>query len=298
MCVHGLTNWLAQCWVLGQLLETQACSFLTASSALPGWQGWPAAGYLVMLPLFNLPLGALQLLDQCVLGENSCEPRCPPSPPPRLLYSGSGLPLPARSAFRSALPALPLLARPPHPQPRLLLFSLTPLHSPPHSPPRPAPQPRPLPTKLSHPNHSRSPGSTHTFTHTAPFRQRRPSGQHCPSRPATHSTFSSRAAMRSLRWSCRRSFDSLSSRSTVSDSRLPWSSFIFSRWRTCITRPPCTKPPQGHLTAIPGSHSFLLWFQPSHLSPSYPPGAPVCSFPDHLLPPLCGSVSVPSQVLP
>lgn len=105
MCVHGLTNWLAQCWVLGQLLETQACPFLTASPALPGWQGWPAAGYLVLLPLFNLPLGALQLLDQCVLGENSCEPRCPPSPPPRLLYSGSGLPLPARSINHIPEPA-------------------------------------------------------------------------------------------------------------------------------------------------------------------------------------------------
>ena len=115
MCVHGLTNWLAQCWVSGQLLETQSCSFLTASSALPGWQGWPAAGYLVMVLLFNLPLGALQLLDQCVLGENSCEPR---SPLP--LHPGSSTPaqaFPFQQDLPSGLLSQPYLSLPDHPTP-------------------------------------------------------------------------------------------------------------------------------------------------------------------------------------
>lgn len=42
-------------------------------------------------------------------------------------------------------------------------------------------------------------------------------------------TLSSRAAMRSFRWSCSLSLDSVSRRSTVSDRRLLCSSFIFSR---------------------------------------------------------------------
>ena len=107
-CVHGLTNWLAQCWVSEQLHETQVCSFHTASSALPGWQDWPATGYLVMVLLFNLPLGGLQLLDQRVLGENSCEPRSLPLPAltPTPAQATPSLPAPA---------ALSLLSSPPSP---------------------------------------------------------------------------------------------------------------------------------------------------------------------------------------
>lgn len=80
----------------------------------------------------------------------------------------------------------------------------------------------PPPHTNSSQSHSSSPlGSTHA--HPA----------HCAH--PSFLTFSSRAAIRSLRWSCRRSLDSLSNRSTVSDSRLLWSSFIFSRWRTCTS---------------------------------------------------------------
>ena len=137
-CVHGLTNWLAQCWVSEQLHETQVCSFHTASSALPGWQDWPATGYLVMVLLFNLPLGGLQLLDQRVLGENSCEPRSLPLPAltPTPAQATPSLPAPA---------ALSLLSSPPSPCPQLL-FHFTPVHS-------PLPQPSP----------THSPGSPHAF---------------------------------------------------------------------------------------------------------------------------------------
>lgn len=37
-------------------------------------QGWPAAGYLVVVQLFYVMLRALQLLDQRVLKVSSCEP--------------------------------------------------------------------------------------------------------------------------------------------------------------------------------------------------------------------------------
>lgn len=68
-------------------------------------------------------------------------------------------------------------------------------------------------------------------------------------------TFSSKAAMRSLRWSCRRSLDSLNSRSTVSDSRLLWSSFIFSRWRTYTEAQ--FAPDPTHSSSSPTGSPFL-----------------------------------------
>lgn len=72
--------------------------------------------------------------------------------------------------------------------------------------------------------------------------------------------------MRSLRWSCRRSLDSLSSRSTVSDNRLLWSSFIFSRWRTCTASPPGTWRP----------HALSQGPAPGAAHPPHPPScAPV-----------------------
>lgn len=115
--------------------------------------------------------------------------------------------------------------------------------------------------------------------------------------PLAHSTFSSRAAMRSLRWSCRRSLDSLSSRSTVSDNRLLWSSFIFSRWRTCTASPPGTWRP----------HALSQGPAPGAAHPPHPPscapvpfstlgGGALSGSPAHLLPPLGGFV--PGQVLP
>ena len=80
--------------------------------------------------------------------------------------------------------------------------------------------------------------------------------------------------MRSLRWSCRRSFDSLSSRSTVSDSLLLWSSFIFSRWRTCTQSYPAAGP--GHWSLHP---TLVL---------------PVCLAP--ALPTTCSSPSAPGSL--
>lgn len=160
---------------------------------------------------------------------------------PQLLYSSSLLVFLSLHNLPSASLSQPYLSsRPPPPHPA----QVTPLQ--PHSRPTPHPFAVPASPALPQPRlPPPGPAPDQALTTLPPTPRPAPplsTSSAPPSRAATHSTFSSRAAMRSLRWSCRRSFDSLSSRSTVSDSRLLWSSFIFSRWRTCVASPPRTRP--------------------------------------------------------
>lgn len=66
--------------------------------------------YLVMVLLLNLPLGALQLLDQRILGKNSCEPTPRPfhqlQPAPASLPNLIDLCLPPPRAQRTQTLAL------------------------------------------------------------------------------------------------------------------------------------------------------------------------------------------------
>lgn len=60
-------------------------SCLEQEAVPPRLAGWLASswGYLVVLLFVDLPLGALQLLHQGVLGEKSCEPGTLPGSPGR-----------------------------------------------------------------------------------------------------------------------------------------------------------------------------------------------------------------------